>query len=58
MVFPFPRLLDEDLQLIRRSLEDGSFAPLIDSVRPLDEIVDAARYAESGQKIGSVVLVP
>jgi len=58
VVFPFPRLLDEDLQLIRRSLEDGSFAPLIDSVRPLDEIVDAARYAESGQKIGSVVLVP
>ena len=31
---------------------------MIDSTRPLTEIVDASRHAESGQKLGSIVLVP
>ena len=56
--FPFPHLRTDDLELIRQALEDGTFVPLIDSVRPLSEIVDASRYAESGQKVGNVVLVP
>ena len=56
--FPFPHLRSVDLELIRQALDDGTFVPLVDSVRPLDEIVDASRYAESGQKVGSVVLVP
>lgn len=56
--FPFPHLRSDDLELIRRSLDDGTFVPMIDSVRPLTEIVDASRHAESGQKVGNIVLVP
>jgi len=58
VIFPIPRLRDEDLALIRRTLADGTFRPLIDSTRPLAEIVDAYRHAESGQKNGSIVLTP
>ena len=56
--FSIPRLRKDDLELIRQALDDGTFVPLIDSVRPLSEIVDASRHAESGQKVGSIVLVP
>ena len=56
--FPIPRLREDDLELIRQALDDGTFVPLIDSTRPLAEIVDASRHAESGLKVGSIVLVP
>lgn len=58
VTFPFPHLRQDDLELIRQALDDGSFVPMIDSTRPLTEIVDASRHAESGQKLGSIVLVP
>jgi NADPH:quinone reductase-like Zn-dependent oxidoreductase len=54
--FPFPR---HDQQMIRRiagQLADGRFRPLIDRHYPLERIVEAYRYAESGQKLGNVVI--
>ena len=40
----------------RELLESGAFRPLIDRRYRLDEIVEAYRYAETGQKIGNVVV--
>jgi NADPH:quinone reductase-like Zn-dependent oxidoreductase len=40
----------------REVLESGAFRPLIDRRYRLDEIVEAYRYVESGQKIGNVVI--
>jgi NADPH:quinone reductase-like Zn-dependent oxidoreductase len=37
-------------------MESGEFKPLIDRRYPLDQIVDAYRYVETGQKIGNVVI--
>ena len=37
-------------------METGQFAPVIDRQYPLDQIVDAYRYAETGRKIGNVVI--
>jgi NADPH:quinone reductase-like Zn-dependent oxidoreductase len=37
-------------------LADGRFRPLIDRRYPLEEIVEAYRYVDSGRKIGNVVL--
>jgi NADPH:quinone reductase-like Zn-dependent oxidoreductase len=37
-------------------METGQFTPVIDRHYPLDQIVEAYRYAETGQKIGNVVI--
>ncbi|MDT0277834.1 NAD(P)-dependent alcohol dehydrogenase [Blastococcus goldschmidtiae] len=54
--FPFPL---HDQAMIRRLaglLADGRLRSLIDRHYPLDRIVEAYRYVESGQKIGNVVV--
>jgi NADPH:quinone reductase-like Zn-dependent oxidoreductase len=40
----------------REVLESGAFQPVIDRRYRLDEIVEAYRYVETGQKIGNVVV--
>ena len=37
-------------------IESGQFKPVIDRTYPLDQIVEAYRYVETGQKIGNVVV--
>jgi NADPH:quinone reductase-like Zn-dependent oxidoreductase len=50
------RYRKEDLLLIKELVEAGRYRPVIDRTYELDEIVDAVRYVESGQKTGNVVL--
>jgi NADPH:quinone reductase-like Zn-dependent oxidoreductase len=57
VVFPFPKI---DQAMVRRFaglMESGAFRPIIDRRYPLDDIVEAYRYVESGRKIGNVVIV-
>jgi NADPH:quinone reductase-like Zn-dependent oxidoreductase len=51
-----PRYRKEDVLLLKRLLEEGRYRPVIDRTYPLEEIVEASRYVESGQKTGNVVL--
>jgi NADPH:quinone reductase-like Zn-dependent oxidoreductase len=46
----------EDLLLVKELVEAGRYRPVIDRTYALDEIVEAVRYVESGQKSGNVVL--
>jgi NADPH:quinone reductase-like Zn-dependent oxidoreductase len=50
------RYRKDDLLLIRNLVEQGKYRPVIDRTYALDEVVEAARYVESGQKSGNVVL--
>ena len=50
------RYRQEDLLLVKELVETGKYRPVIDRTYPLDEIVEAAGYVESGQKTGNVVL--
>ena len=57
VMFPIPpKHTKREVERIRAMLESGSFRPVIDRHYPLDEIVEAYRYVETGQKIGNVVI--
>ena len=50
------RYRKDDLLLVRELVETGTYRPVIDRTYALDEVVEATRYVESGQKTGNVVL--
>jgi NADPH:quinone reductase-like Zn-dependent oxidoreductase len=50
------RYRKDDLLLVKELVEAGRYRPVVDRVYALDEIVDAVRYVESGQKSGNVVV--
>lgn len=50
------RYRKEDLLLVKELVEAGKYRAVIDRTYALDEIVEATRYVESGQKTGNVVL--
>ncbi|WP_433467461.1 NAD(P)-dependent alcohol dehydrogenase [Spirillospora sp. CA-128828] len=54
--FPLPKQGQDMVQSFRDLIETGEFRPVIDRRYPLDQIVDAYRYVETGRKIGNVVI--
>jgi NADPH:quinone reductase-like Zn-dependent oxidoreductase len=50
------RYRQEDLVRLRELVEEGAYRPVIDRSYPLEDVVDAATYVETGQKTGNVVL--
>jgi NADPH:quinone reductase-like Zn-dependent oxidoreductase len=56
VMFPIPREDQEMVRQLRRLLESGEFRPLVDRRYRLDQIVEAYRYVERGQKVGNVVI--
>ena len=56
VMFAFPRQDQETVRHLKELIESGEFKPLIDRRYQLDEIVEAYRYVEAGQKIGNVVI--
>jgi NADPH:quinone reductase-like Zn-dependent oxidoreductase len=56
VMFPIPRNDPETVRYLRDLMVSGAFKPVIDRRYPLDRIVEAYEYVESGQKIGNVVI--
>jgi NADPH:quinone reductase-like Zn-dependent oxidoreductase len=56
VLVPIPKYRKEEVLFLRELVEAGRFRPVIDRRYPLDEIVEATRYVETGQKTGNVVI--
>ena len=56
-MMPIPPRYDQArVRRFKAFLESGAFKPVVDRRYPLDEIVEAYRFVESGRKIGNVVI--
>ena len=51
-----PKLLAEDLMLLGELAEQGELRPVIDRCYPLEELAEAPRYVDEGQRRGNVVI--
>lgn len=56
VLFALPRHDQAMMNDFKDLMESGLFRPVIDRSYPLEEIVEAYRYVETGQKVGNVVI--
>jgi NADPH:quinone reductase-like Zn-dependent oxidoreductase/dienelactone hydrolase len=56
VAFPVPTHDQAMIEQLRDLMAVGAFVPVVDRTYPLDRIVDAYRYVESGRKVGNVVI--
>ncbi|MFZ1784738.1 MAG: NAD(P)-dependent alcohol dehydrogenase [Ferruginibacter sp.] len=56
LLFPIPSITKKDVIFLKELVQKGEYKPVIDRLYKLDQIVEAYKYVESGQKTGNVVL--
>jgi NADPH:quinone reductase-like Zn-dependent oxidoreductase len=56
VLFPIPKDKKEDILFFKELIENGKYRAVIDRTYPLDEIVEATKFVETGQKTGNVVI--
>src|SRR4029077_15496771 len=57
VTIPTPMYETKDVRLLKELIEAGKYRAVIDRCYPLDDVVEATRYVESGKKTGNVVLM-
>jgi NADPH:quinone reductase-like Zn-dependent oxidoreductase len=56
VTLPVPKYTKEEVLFLRELIEVGKYRAVIDRTYPLEDVVEATRYVETGQKSGNVVL--
>jgi NADPH:quinone reductase-like Zn-dependent oxidoreductase len=56
VTLPLPRYTKENVLFLKELVEAGKYRPVVDRVYPLEKVVEATKYVETGQKTGNVVL--
>ncbi|MFT6827624.1 MAG: NADPH:quinone reductase-like Zn-dependent oxidoreductase [Roseivirga sp.] len=57
VLFPIPLITKADVIFLKELVENGAYKSVIDRQYKLDQIVDAYKYIETGQKTGNVVIM-
>lgn len=56
VLFPIPKDTKEDIVFIKKIMESDEYKAVIDRTYPFEQIVEATKYVEIGQKVGNVVI--
>jgi NADPH:quinone reductase-like Zn-dependent oxidoreductase len=56
LLFPMPSISKKDVEFLKELVANGRFRPVIDRSYPLEQIIEAHRYVETGMKTGNVVI--
>lgn len=56
VLFPLPTISTQDVNFFQELIQKGVFKPVIDKTFSLDNIVEAHKYVETGQKVGNVLI--
>lgn len=56
VLFPIPTIDKADVVFLKELVENGEYKPVIDREYRLDQIVEAYKYVETGQKTGNVII--
>jgi NADPH:quinone reductase-like Zn-dependent oxidoreductase len=56
VLFPIPTISKKDVIFLKELVETKKYKPVIDRSYSLEQIIDAYRYVETGQKTGNVVI--
>ena len=57
VLFGIPRYRKQDVLFLKELIEAGKYRAVIDRRYPLEGVIEATKYVETGQKTGNVVLV-
>jgi NADPH:quinone reductase-like Zn-dependent oxidoreductase len=56
VLFPIPKDTKKDIEFIKKLMVAGKYKAVIDRIYPFDQLIEATRYVETGEKVGNVVI--
>ena len=56
VTLPIPKYTKENVLFMKELVEAGEYRPVLDRTYRLEEVIEATRFVETGQKTGNVVL--
>jgi NADPH:quinone reductase-like Zn-dependent oxidoreductase len=56
VIFPIPKINQADVLFFKKLIEEGHYKAVIDKTYSFEDIVDAYKYVQTGQKTGNVVV--
>ncbi len=57
VLFPIPSISKKDVEFLKELVDTGKYKPVIDRRYTFEQIVEATKYVETGQKTGNVVII-